>query len=72
MWFFLLLGAIVFLIMEHAVVFWVLFVPLALMFVVSLLKFFGDGRASGVKHLGTALFILGVMLVALMIVCIPS
>ena len=71
MWFFLLLGAILFLIMEHTVVFWIVFVPLALLFVVSLVKFFSDGR-SGVKDLVTAMCILAGTVVVLMIVCIPS
>lgn len=70
MWFFLLLGAIVFLIMQHPVVFWVVFVPLALMFVASLLNFFRKG-VSGLGDFATALIILGVMVVALMIVCAP-
>ena len=69
-WFLFLLGAIVFLLMEHAVVFWIVFVPLALLFVVSLLKFFNNGRA-GVKNFAFAMFIVAVMVVALMIVCIP-
>ena len=70
MWFFLILGAIVFLIMEHALVFWVVFVPLAFFFFASLFKFFSNGRA-GVKDFATAMVILVIMVVALMIVCIP-
>ena len=70
MWFFLLLGVIVFLLMEHALVFWIVFVPLALMFILYLLKFFRDGR-SGIGHFATAMFILVVMVIALWIVCIP-
>ena len=71
MWFFLLLGAIVFLIMQHPIVFWVVFVPLALMFVAFLVNFFRKG-VSGLVDFATALIILGVMVVALMIVCIPE
>lgn len=68
MWFFLILGAILFLLMEHAVVFWIVFVPLALCFILYLVKFFRDGR---VGNFGTALLILAAMGIALMIVCIP-
>ena len=70
MWFFLILGAIVFLIMEHTVVFWVVFVPLGLGFVLYLVKFLSEGRA-GLKHFVTAMTILVAMVAILMIVCIP-
>ena len=71
MWFFLILGAIVFLIMEHSVVFWVVFVPLILFFLASLAGFFKKGGTSGVKDFIAAMVILVVMIVVLMIVCIP-
>ena len=70
MWFFFLLGVIVFLIMQHPVVFWIVFVPLALMFVASILNFCRKG-VSGLGDFATAMIILGVMVVALMIVCAP-
>ncbi len=70
MGFLFVLGAIIFLIMEHPVVFWLVFVPLAISFVVYLLKFIKGGR-SGLGHFATAMFILVVMVVVLMIVCIP-
>ena len=69
MWFFFLLGAIVFLIMEHTLLFWVLFVPLGISFVVYLLKFFREGRL-GIGHFFTAMFILVAMVVALWIVVV--
>ena len=68
--FIIILGIIAFLLMEHAVVFWLVFVPLALLFVVSLIKFFTKGT-SGIGDFVTAMLILVVMGVALMIVCIP-
>lgn len=65
-----ILGIIVFLLMEHALVFWLVFVPLAVLFVVSLIKFFTKG-VSGIGDFVTAMLVLVVMGVALMIVCIP-
>ena len=70
MWFFFLLGVIVFLIMEHEIIFWIMFVPLAIMLVVSIVKGF-KVNGMGLKHFGTAMLILVVMVVVLMIVCIP-
>lgn len=66
----LFVGAPVFLLMEHPVVFWLVFVPLALLFVVSLIKFFANGR-NGIGDFVTAMLILVVMGIALMIVCMP-
>ena len=66
----LFVGAPVFLLMEHPVVFWLVFVPLAVLFVVSLIKFFTKG-VSGIGDFVTAMLVLVVMGVALMIVCIP-
>lgn len=69
MWFFLILGAIVFLMMEHALVFWIVFVPLALMFIVFLVKWL---KGEGGDNALASVFALIAMVVALMIVCIPS
>lgn len=65
-----ILGIIAFLIMVHPVVFWVVFVPLALLFVASLLGFFKKGT-KGLGNYVAAMIILVVMIVALLIVCIP-
>lgn len=70
MWFFLLLGAIAFLIMEHAIVFWLVFVPLALLFVLYVGKWFKTG-GMGLSNFAMAGVILIMMVVALLIVCIP-
>ena len=70
MWFFLILGVILFLIMEHPIVFWIVFVPLAIFFFASLFKFLSKGVA-GLKDFAAAMVILVMMVVALMIVCIP-
>ena len=65
-----ILGIVVFLIMVHPVVFWCVFLPLALIFVLSLVKFLRDGGI-GLKHFVTAMTVLGIMVVVLLIVCIP-
>ena len=65
-----ILGIIAFLIMVHPVVFWCVFVPLALLFVASLLGFFKKGT-KGLGNYVAAMIILVVMIVALLIVCIP-
>ena len=66
----IILGIIVFLIMVYPVVFWCVFLPLAVLFVVSLVKFFKDGSI-GLNHFITALSILAVMTVVLLFLCIP-
>lgn len=70
MWIAIILGAIAFLLMNHAVVFWVVFVPLIILLVVYVLKFLG-GRRNALGDLATVLGILAIMVVALLIVCIP-
>lgn len=70
MWFFILAGIILFLIMEHPIIFWVVFVPMAVSFVYYICKFLGRGRFN-LKDLATAFFILFAMGVALWIVCLP-
>ena len=67
-----LVGGALFLIMEHPVVFWAVIVPLALMFVASIVKCCRDGSASGARHIGSALLYLVLMFVVLWIVCMPS
>ena len=63
-------GIIAFLLMEHAVVFWLVFVPLAIIFVVYLLGWFKTG-GMGLSNILTAALALIIMIVALLIVCIP-
>ena len=62
-----ILGIIAFLVMVHPVVFWVVFVPLAIIFVVSLLAFLKKGTL-GIKHFTTAMVALIIMIVAIVIV----
>ena len=70
MWFIIILGVIAFLLMEHPIVFWVVFAPLVLLFVVSLIKWFGNGSAKMGDFI-TAFLALAVMVVALVLVCAP-
>ena len=68
LWF--ILGIVVFLIMVHPIVFWCVFLPLAVIFVIALIKFFKDGGI-GLKHFVTALVILFILVVVLLILCMP-
>ena len=66
----IILGIIMFLLMEHALVFWLVFMPLAVIFFVCLHQFFTKGSI-GIGYGATALCVLLVSVVALVIVCIP-
>lgn len=68
--FMFILGIIAFLLMAHPIAFWAVFVPLALIFVASLLGFFKN-RRWGFGHFATALIVYVAMIVVLVIVCIP-
>lgn len=68
MWFVIILAIIVFLLMEHALAFWLLFVPLALVFIVAVVKMPRSTKSAvGSLVTMTAVFIL--MIVGLLIVC---
>ena len=67
MWLMVVLGIIAFLVMEHQVVFWIVFVPLGLLFLVTILGFFKNRRA-GLKDLASIVFIFLVIIVALVLV----
>ena len=70
MWFFIILGIIAFLLFEHALVFWIVFVPLMLLFIASIVKFF-KGSTSGITNLAASITIFIGMILILVIVCIP-
>ena len=70
MWFVIIMGILAFLLMAHPVVFWLAFVPLGLVFVTSLYKFFTRGTR-GLGDFATAMCALVFMVIALMVVCIP-
>ena len=68
--FIIILGIIAFLLMEHAVIFWLVFVPLAILFVVFMVKWL-NGTGFGVSDLVMAGIVAIIIVVALLIVCIP-
>ena len=68
--FIFILGIIAFLLMGHMIVFWCVFVPLAILFIASLAIFLKKGSL-GIGSFVTAMITLVVMVVALLIVCIP-
>ena len=68
--FIIILGIIAFLLMEHALVFWIVFVPLSILFVVFMVKWF-NGGGLGLSDFVAAFIVLIMMVVALLIVCIP-
>ena len=67
--FMFILGIIAFLLMVHPILFWCVFVPLALLFVALLLGFFKKGTR-GLGNFAAAMIVLVVMIAALLIVSI--
>ena len=65
----LLVGAPLYLIMEHALVFLLVFVPLTIILVCLVVQWFKKGELSDMI---AAFIVAFIMLIALMIVCIPS
>ena len=68
MWLIWVLAIIIFLIMEHALVFWLVFVPLGLLFLLSLAGFFKKGR-SGLSDLFLTMVVLAAIIIVLIAVC---
>ena len=68
MWFIIVLGIICFLLMEHALVFWLLFIPLALLCIVFAVKWFKGGRGTDIA---ASLIAIVAIVIVLLIVCIP-
>lgn len=67
MWIIVILGIIAFLVMEHPVAFWLIFVPLALLLLLSIVGFFKSRRA-GLSDLFLIMVILFVIMGALILV----
>lgn len=67
MWVIWVLAVIVFLLMEHPVAFWVIFVPLVLLLILFTVGFFKN-RGLGLSDLFMIYFILVVIIIALMAV----
>lgn len=61
------IGAPIYLIMEHPVVMWCAFVPLGILFIYKMYKFLSN-PASGIGHFLTAMLVLVIMVILLVIV----
>ena len=68
MWFVVILGILIFLIMEHPIAFWCVFVPLLVMLVITIVDWLKNGTAR-FSGLLSAMSILGVIILALVLVC---
>lgn len=68
MWFIIILGIIAFLAMEHFKALVFVFLPLGILFVLSMIGFF-KGRKAEFSGLIAGMVILGIMLIALLVVC---
>ena len=68
--FIIIMGIILFLLMEHALVFWLVFVPLAIIFSGSMVGWFKTGGL-GMSNVAMAVIAVVGMIIALVIVCIP-
>ena len=69
--FIIVMGIILFLLMEHPVAFWTVFVPLTFFCLLYLFQFLRSGTAEGVKHLITAIVFFVVIVISFLIVCAP-
>ena len=64
MWVIIVLGIIAFLLMEHPIAFWLIFVPLGLLLMLSVIMFFVGKKASILSLLSWYL-IFGIILIAI-------
>ena len=64
----IILGIIAFLLMEHALAFWLVFVPLAILFVITAVGLVRKGRGA-MGSIMTLLFIFILAIVVLLIIC---
>ena len=69
MWFIIILAIIAFLLMEHPVAFWLVFVPLIILFIISAGGFL-RGKKGAIGNLVISMIILFLIILALLIVCI--
>ena len=70
MWLAIILGIIAFLLMEHPIVFWLVFVPLGIILVlnaVGVLK----GKGGAIGRIIASVIIILLLILVLLIVCIP-
>ena len=68
MWIVIILGIIAFLAMEHPVALGFVFVPLAALFIITMIAWLKNNKA-GLSGLIWALFILAIIVAALLFVC---
>ena len=68
MWIVIVLGIIAFLAMEHPIALWLVFVPLAALFIITMVGWLKNSKAR-FSGLIWALFILAIIVVALLFVC---
>ena len=68
MWFIIVLGIIAFLAMEHPVALWLVFVPLGIWFVATLVSWV-KGKDGYISGLLGSMFIFVIIIIALLIVC---
>ena len=71
MWFLVILAIVWVLVTEHIVVFWLVFVPLAIFFVVSMFKFLSTRSAECITDFIAGIVALIIMGVVFWILCIP-
>lgn len=64
----IILGIIAFLLMEHALAFWLVFVPLVILFVLAALGLVRNRRGA-IGNILTMLFVFILAIVALVIIC---
>ena len=67
MWLIVVLGVIAFLVMEHPVVFWLVFIPLIVLFLASIVGLFKNKRAA-LSSLFWIVFIFVIIIIALVLV----
>ena len=68
MWFVILLGIIAYLVMEHPVAFWSVFVPLGVILILYVANMFSGKRRFGFSDIYAAVGVFIVMIIALVIV----
>lgn len=71
MWLIVILAIICFLLMEHPVAFWCVFVPLTILFIVFSIKWFRGGGLS-ISNALVSIIVVIAMVIALFIVCTPD
>lgn len=63
-------GISLFLLMEHALVFWIAFVPLVILFIVSMIRFVRQRSGFGLSDLAVVIFVIFLILALLVFVAI--